>query len=284
MSTNPDDQDINSFMYGDPLHKAFSEITGKKSIHSPESIAEYKDVLGCQEKFVFSILNHGLLLPISDSIPTYEEDNNSSAKKNLQFLKDKVVVWEKQGYLRRVDKKPHCVNPMTVVSKLDLKSGEYKNRPCLDLSRNVNLHLQDWPTKLSHLDNSAVLLDPGDWQAALDLENMYFHVRIHPNHQKYLGFKIEDENGTPIYYVFSVMIYGLKVATTVVTHLIKPVVSYLHEKGVKFSIYIDDGRTVGPTAKITLDHHKMAIAIFEKCGWNIQKAKTSQFATQHLYY
>ena len=177
--------------------------------------------------------------------------------------------------MRKVDKKPYCVSPLSVSSKVDLKTGKMKLRPCLDLSRHVNDYLENWPCKLADLDTSAILLDKGDWQMCLDLENQYFHVRINPSHQKYLGFKLNTENNPPQYYVFTVMIYGVKVATTVVTRLIKPIVAHLHESGIRFSIYIDDGRTVASTAELTLQHHQKAVSIFEKAGWNIQMAKTS---------
>ena len=225
-----------------------------------------------------------MLLPLSGDIPKYEENNNKCAVDNMDFLRDKVYSWEKQGYLRRVEHKPHCCSPFSVAIKEDLKSGSVKKRPCLDLSRHVNSYLQSWPAKLANLDSSAHLLDPGDWQAALDLENQYFHVRVHPNHQKYLGCKIIDENGAEQYFVFCVMVYGIKVATAVVTRLIKPIVSYLHQEGVKFSIYIDDGRTAASTFELTLKHHELAIDVFQKAGWNIQFAKTSKVPTQHLYY
>ena len=168
---------------------------------------------------------------------------------------------------------------MSVASKVDLKTGEIKRRPCLDLSRHVNTFLQHWPTKLADLDSSAILIDPGDWQATSDVENQYFHVRVHPSQKKYLGFKLQEGNRPPIYYVFNVMIYGIKVAAAVVTRLIRPIVTYLHKHGIRFSIYIDNGRTVSSTSDLTTAHHKEAIEVFSRADWNIQGAKTSDSAT-----
>ena len=95
---------------------------------------------------------------------------------------------------------------------------------------------------------------------------------------------MDNEDGSPQYYVFCVMIYGIKVATAVVTRLIKPIVSHLHQKGVKFSIYIDDGRTVASSFDLTSEHHSLAIEIFQSSGWNIQFSKTSVKPSQQLYY
>ena len=278
------DPEIGAFIYENSLHKSFSDITGKRSIHDEESIKFYEKSLDCKDKFVLSVLKHGLLLPFSEEVAEYEEENNKSAQINLNFLREKIKKWEEQKYVRRVETKPYCVSPLSVAEKTDLKTQETKKRPCLDLSRHVNKYLQDWPTKLSNLDSSAPLLDPGDWQAACDLENQYFHVRVHPNHQKYLGFKIRDNQGKEEYYVFCVMVYGIKIATAVVTRLIKPIVRYVHQKGIRFSIYIDDGRTIGASQEVTAEHHEIVLRTFEKAGWNIQYSKTSIVPTQHLYY
>ena len=181
-------------------------------------------------------------------------------------------------------KKSYCTNPLSVAQKVDLKSGKIKRRPCLDLSRHVNFHLLKSPTKLADLDTSAILLDRGDWQAALDLQNQYFHVRLHPSNQQFFGFKLSADSGSIEYYVFAVMVYGVSVATSVVTRLIKPIVVYLHKQGLKFSIFIDDGRTVAASYELAQQHHQLAIETFEKAGWNIQHEKTSVIPTQTLYY
>ena len=225
MSAYANSVEVDFFMFDDPSHKAFSNITGKRSIHDSESVSFYKQSLNCEDPFVISVLEHGLLMPICQNIPEYEEENNRSANENLSFLQDKVEKWESQNYVAKVTEKPHSVSPLSVASKVNLQTGETKLRPCLDLSRHVNLFLQEKPVKLSDLDSSAVLLDPGDWQMALDLENQYFHVRVNPSHQKYLGFKLEDRKGKSHYYTFRVMIYGIKIATSIVTRLIKPIVS-----------------------------------------------------------
>ena len=107
---------------------------------------------------------------------------------------------------------------------------------------------------------------------------------MHPSQTKYLGFKIMNEDSKPEYYEFVVMIYGIKVAAAVVTRLIKPLVAHLHGQGCRFSIYIDDGRTVGPSSQKTMEHHKLALDVFSKAGWNIQFSKMSNAPTQLLLY
>jgi hypothetical protein len=53
--------------------------------------------------------------------------------------------------------------------------------------------------------------------------------------------------------ISSLMIYGFKSAVQVVTRLLLPLKAYLHKLGIRFSIYVDDGRCVAATLQISLD-------------------------------
>ena len=86
------------------------------------------------------------------------------------------------------------------------------------------------PVKLCNLTQSEALLDKGDFQAGMDLENQVFHVRVHSLHQTYLGRQIKTpDTGEKYYFQFLVMIYGCKPAAAVVTMLTNPIVRYLHQ-------------------------------------------------------
>ena len=117
----------------------------------------------------------------------------------------------------------------------------------------------------------------------MDLENCFFHVRVHPAHQKFLGFKWPDpEKKEEVFFNFKVMVYGSKQAVSVVTRLIRPIVGFLHLNGIKFSIYIDDGRTSAGTRELTISQHNKVLETFKEAGWNLQMSKTSTIPTQIL--
>ena len=115
----------------------------------------------------------------------------------------------------------------------------------MDFSRHVNLFIPDQPVKLSHLHEAEKLLEKGDWQTSFDLENMYFHVGINEAFQKYFGFSITSPEKKILYYIFKVMIYGIKSGVLVATKLTKPIVKKSNLLGIRFSIFIDDGRVLG---------------------------------------
>jgi hypothetical protein len=73
-----------------------------------------------------------------------------------------------------------------------------------------------------------------------DLKAFYHHVRIHPSHTKYLGAAIPWPDGSRQYFVFLILPFGLSSAVHCVMKLFKPVGAFIHEKGIRHSIYIDD--------------------------------------------
>ena len=79
------DEEIMGFIFEDSMHKSFKTITGKKSIHSPESIKYYKEVLEA-DQYVMSILKLGLKFQFSKVPESYEEINNRSARDNDRLL------------------------------------------------------------------------------------------------------------------------------------------------------------------------------------------------------
>ena len=256
---------------------------GRLSIHSGQSIAFMK-TLNPPELLV-SILEDGYKLPIRMPIPDYYEPNNKSALENIDVLRAKVFKWEAAGYCHRVSSRPPVCSPMSVSEKMDLSSGELKKRPCLDASRHLNKFLKFDKVKLSDLSVSEKLLDYGDWQSCFDLENQYFHVSINPAFHKYLGFSIPDvTSGDPIYFCFSVLIYGISPATWLVTFLTKPLMQLVNTRGIRCSIMIDDGRTLGKSSAEALENHQFVLAIFQQGGWNVQWSKTSTEPVQALYH
>ena len=259
-------------------------LSGKLSIHSPESIQFMESIDA--PLFVISILKQGLKLPFhKGKPPNYYEPNNRSAKIHEDVLRQKVTKWSEQGYCHRVSERPPVCSPLSVSSTINLSTGETKLRPCYDASRHLNNFLDVPKVKISDLSVSEKLLEQGDYQTAFDLENMYFHIRIHESHHQYLGFNMPNEHtGEDEYYCFSVMIYGLAMAVAVVTKLTLPVMQYLNKKGIRAAIMIDDGRVLGRNKEESWKNHVLALEVFQKAGWNIQHAKTSTEPTLQLYH
>ena len=259
------------------------EATSVLSIHSPSSIHYYKDNLKA-DRFVMSTLEDFHRIPFSKDPEAYYEPNNKSAVKHATFLWNKMLEWEERGYCERTQTKPFCCNPITISEKTNLKTGKTKLRPCMDFSRHVNRLIPDQHVRISHLAEAEKLLELGDWQTSFDLENMYFHVRIHPDQWKFLGCEIESPSGEKLFFFFKVMIYGIKSAVHTVTKLTRPIVKKAALMGIRFSIMIDDGRVLGRTKEEARENLAKVLDIVKKSGWNINWEKSVTEPSQALYH
>ncbi len=102
--------------------------------------------------------------------------------------------------------------------------------------------------------------------------------------RKYFGFAWTDEEGKERFYCFNVMVYGYAAAAAVVTRLIKPIIGYLHNAGIRIAIYMDDGSVVGRSEKETEEAMNVAITAFRLSNWNIQWAKSSMQPLSEVKY
>jgi hypothetical protein len=221
------------------------------SIHS-ESAVNFIISEVQSKSWATEILMNGYM-PDFVSLPTpYSEPNNKSASEHIDVVREKLSEWVQEGFVEELAVPAHCCNPLGVAVKYDVNSDKLKFRPVLDLSRHVNYFVAPRTVQLDDLPQIADLLESGDYLLAFDLKNQFFHARLHPEARKYFGFAVPDENGIVHYYQFTVMVYGLKSAVQVVTRLLLPLKAYIHKLGIRFSIYVDDGRVVACDPAMTL--------------------------------
>lgn len=71
----------------------------------------------------------GYVIPFINPPPIYEEPNNSSAKRDMEFVYHAVDNLKKLGIIEFRDEKPNCVSPFTVYIKID-NHGAPKKRLC----------------------------------------------------------------------------------------------------------------------------------------------------------
>ena len=255
----------------------------KTTIHSKSSQEFMREVVKAGS-WQLNIMENGFMPDFISLPPKYDEKNNKSAVKNMEVVKKKVAVWLKEGHVEKLPAKATCNSPLTVSDKLDVDTGKVKKRVCLDLSRHVNKFLKKHSTNFEDLAATASLYKQGDFMCVFDLENQYFHVQLAETAKQFFGFSLPEEDGTETAYQFKVMVYGFAAAGSVVTRLIKPLQSHLHNKGIRTAIYMDDGQVVAGSAAATEAAMKEATNTFQKAGWNIQWEKTSMQARQDCKY
>ena len=121
-------------------------------IHTPEAIQFWKAKLKANS-WVMEVLENGYIMPFVRAPEKYEEDNNLSAKKHMDFVQETITAYKAAGIVQFVDQTPWCVSPLTVAEGAE-SGGVKKLRLCWDGSRCVNLCLKEQNVTLAHLQRA----------------------------------------------------------------------------------------------------------------------------------
>ena len=116
-----------------------------------------------------------------------------------------------------------------------------KKRLILDL-RHVNKCLVKQRVKYEDWKFALAYSTKGSYMFSFDLKSGYHHVEISQDYQTYLGFSWKaSDSGDEIFYVFTVLPFGLSTAPYVFTKLLKPLEKHWRLRGISLAIFLDDG-------------------------------------------
>lgn len=200
-----------------------------------------------------------------------ELGNNATVTSNLTVAEDQVKLLLQQGVLRRVSTKPHCVNPLGLVTKT--VNGITKHRLIFDGSRLVNDFVDPPVVKLAYLQKACLKLQKDQLLGVFDLKSCYFHIKIHPSQTKFFGIKLAL-NGVDTYMEFDYLPFGLNSAVHCVTKVWKPLIAYIQKQGVPLSVYIDDGIFGAYDAADWNLKRQFIWDAVSKAGWTIECDKS----------
>jgi len=120
-------------------------------IHDEKFFKYWKEELRASP-WVLSTIQNGYKLPFLKLPERYEERNNASARAEPSVVQELVEEMITLKVVKVVDKKPNCVSPLGLVTKL--AKGKKKYRLVFDASRCVNKCLDTPPVKLTGLDKA----------------------------------------------------------------------------------------------------------------------------------
>jgi hypothetical protein len=145
------------------------------------------------------------------------------------FIHSEIQKLVNCGVLRKVPYRPHVVSPIHAIPK---QNG--KLRLITDL-RYVNKFC-DIP-KFSNEDIRVVVdfIQPHDCLVTLDLQNGYYHIPVHPDHQDFLGISCRGH-----YYVWQVLPFGATCSPYYFNKVLRPVIQHLRQAGLRLTAFVDD--------------------------------------------
>ena len=95
------------------------------------------------------------------------------------------------------------------------------------------------------------------------------------SHPQYLGVHFEQKDGSILYWVWIVLVLGLRDAAHVFTCAVAPMIVQLRKEGNKILVYIDDVFLCATTKELALAQERRLYQLFRICGWVFKLEKRS---------
>jgi hypothetical protein len=139
------------------------------------------------------------------------------------------ALLEKQAIVPMERRNDQFVSRLFVVPK---KDGNW--RAVLNL-KPLNAFIQKNHFKMEDWWSLRALLQEGDYMIRVDLKDAFLSIPMHRNAVRFLCFDWRGQR-----YAWQRLPFGLTSSPRVFTKVLKPVVAYLRQQGIKLSIYMDD--------------------------------------------
>ena len=88
-----------------------------------------------------------------------------------------------------------CINPLSVAT-----NSKLKKKLCIDLSRKYNGLSQSKKFRIESTREALQVIRRGDWMFSFNLKSAYLMIPVHPRFTRYLGFAVEEDDGSKTYY------------------------------------------------------------------------------------
>lgn len=210
-------------------------------------------------------IESGIQLPFNgDQLPsTFILPNKQLSKVGESFISSEISSLLSSDLIETVDIQPHCVSPIHCVPK---KNGTF--RLITDL-RQVNGYCT--PPKFANEGIKEVLelIKPNDHLVTLDIKQGFFHVPVHRDYRKFLGFRWKGQ-----FYQWKCLPFGLNGSPYFFYKTIRPVVEYLRQRGLRVVAFVDDFILMSSADSINKDC-ALLIDTFQKLGLTINYEKSS---------
>ena len=129
-------------------------------------------------------ISDGVQIPFNSVPLEFELENRQFSLKEHSFIVQELKNLVKAGCIVQRKEKPRCVSPISTVPKKD------SFRLITDLRR-VNSFCDARSFIYEDIKMVIDLAQPSDNIVTCDIKNGFFHIKVHPEHSQYLGFKYQ---------------------------------------------------------------------------------------------
>ena len=217
-----------------------------------------------------SHITQGVSLPLVSSPSTVVYANTPTVLQHADAVRTRLHEYMQFGAVVKLPSDAHLADDSLRIQPLHviIKAGK-KPRLVIDLSRNLNEHLEYEYFTYSCVDDAVEASHPGCWYGKLDLSNCFLSFPLHPSVRKYFCFRFEGE-----LYQFTHMPFGLSTAPRVCTQLLSVVNFALAELGIRDIRYLDDFFLIGASKEDMARHLLLAQSVIRQFGLVVNPDKT----------
>lgn len=228
----------------------------------------------CNDPKVLAWLR-GYKIPFT-SIPTQqreptEKSFSATERREILLLLDKFIG---KGIVKQVSQvEGQFISNIFITPKND---GSF--RLIINL-KELNEFIVTEHFKLEDQKTVVGLLSKDCFLATIDLQDAYYLIPVYESHKKYLRFYFENK-----IFEFQCLPMGLCTAPFVYTKLMKPVVSYLREKGFMSTLYLDDFLLIANSKQECLLNVNTTLEFLERLGLIVSYKKSELIPSKVVKY
>lgn len=139
--------------------------------------------------------------------------------------------------------------------------------------------------KMEDYRTACKLIPKNAFLATIDLKESYLLIPISHSDRKYLRFQFQHPGAKYVtFYEFTAMPYGLCTAPRVFTKIMKEVVTYLRNRGLKSVTYLDDILCIGNDYESCAENVNKTLILLKNLGFVINMEKSNLKPTQSCQF
>jgi hypothetical protein len=229
-----------------------------------------------QDNWVLSIIQQGYKLEFLEK-PVFNGVKESTVNvKKLDIIQKEIHSLLEKDVIVPVSENQKQSGFYSTIFLVEKKTGGL--RPVINL-RPLNKYLRKIHFKMDTLSTVLNLVKKGDYAISIDLRDAYFHIGIHPKHQKYLRFCFQGQA-----YQFKALCFGPTSAPRVFTKVIAVVAAYLRKWSIRLATYLDDWIALKQNVQELILDRERILGTLVDLGFIVNLTKSHLVPNQMIEY
>lgn len=159
-----------------------------------------------------------------------------------------------------------------------VKKSNGDDRLIIDLS-NINTQVNKVHFKMETCEKIQDIIQPLDYMASIDLSDAFFSIPLHKDSRKFISFEFNSFR-----YQFNVLPFGLSSSPRIFSKILKTVIIYLRNRGIKISFYLDDIFICSSKSDTLSLHVNFTLDVLKYLGFYPNYDKSNLSPTQTLVH